>query len=377
MGSSKKHKEKDKDRDREKRRDRERKHRERDSNKDRDKDSDKERRRTDDRAKEKRSHPAAEDGESVEKKRAKREEYDDLYEYAVEESTRDDHSNDNDMSRNHQEGGEISLSIEETNKLRIKLGLKPLEIPDSSADTEGKTTSSKEDVHVPATNISDQKETENFKRKLEEMREKRRINKKLGKVKSLGAADSDDDDSAASWVAKSRKKENEKSLAEKRAKLLAEMDEEFGISDLVEEEVGSLTRPTRQAYSSRDLRGLKVAHSQEHFTEGSSVIMTLKDASVRDDDVEETLINVNIVDKELRFCSHFLFFPQGNKNVELRKKKPDYRPYDEPEMDEYGMVKARGVLDKYDEEIEGEQEQSFVLGSEGTYDTSKEDEVKK
>ena len=36
------------------------------------------------------------------------------------------------------------------------------------------------------------------------------------KVKSLGAADSDDDDSAASWVAKSRKKENEKSLAEKR-----------------------------------------------------------------------------------------------------------------------------------------------------------------
>ena len=36
------------------------------------------------------------------------------------------------------------------------------------------------------------------------------------KVKSLGAVDSDDDDSAASWVAKSRKKENEKSLAEKR-----------------------------------------------------------------------------------------------------------------------------------------------------------------
>ena len=92
MGSSKKHKEKDKDRDREKRRDRERKHRERDSNKDRDKDSDKERRRREDRGKEKRSHPA-EDDERVERKKAKREEYDDLYEYAVEESTRDDHSN--------------------------------------------------------------------------------------------------------------------------------------------------------------------------------------------------------------------------------------------------------------------------------------------
>ena len=31
-----------------------------------------------------------------------------------------------------------------------------------------------------------------------------------------------------------------------QAKLRAEMDEEFGISDLVEEEFGSLTRPTRQ-----------------------------------------------------------------------------------------------------------------------------------
>ena len=97
MGSSKKHKEKDKDRDREKRRDRDRKHRERDSNKDRDKDSDKERRRRQSKgkgrqSKDKRSHPA-EDDEIVEKKKVKREEYDDLYEYAVEESTRDDHSN--------------------------------------------------------------------------------------------------------------------------------------------------------------------------------------------------------------------------------------------------------------------------------------------
>ena len=43
--------------------------------------------------------------------------------------------------------------------------------------------------------------------------------------------------------------------------------------------------------------------------------------------------------REIDFWTHFLFFPQGNKNVELRKKKPDYRPYDEPEVDEYGMVR--------------------------------------
>lgn len=41
------------------------------------------------------------------------------------------------------------------------------------------------------------------------------------KVKSLGAGDSDgDDDSAMSWVNKSRKTEREKALAEKRVSLL-------------------------------------------------------------------------------------------------------------------------------------------------------------
>lgn len=39
-------------------------------------------------------------------------------------------------------------------------------------------------------------------------------------MKSLGAADSDDDDTAMSWVLKSRKKEKEKSLAEKRVSLV-------------------------------------------------------------------------------------------------------------------------------------------------------------
>ena len=40
--------------------------------------------------------------------------------------------------------------------------------------------------------------------------------------------------SALAWVQKSRKKEEEKKLAEKQAKMFEEMDDEFGISDLVE-----------------------------------------------------------------------------------------------------------------------------------------------
>ena len=37
----------------------------------------------------------------------------------------------------------------------------------------------------------------------------------------------------------------------------------------------------------------------------------------------------------------------------------------------YCKVKARGVLDKYDEEIEGEQKQSFVLGKHALQDVNR------
>jgi len=51
------------------------------------------------------------------------------------------------------------------------------------------------------------------------------------------------------------------------------MDEEFGLTGLVEKEFKS-KEPT---YSSKDLRGLKVQHDQSRFTEGTTTILTLED----------------------------------------------------------------------------------------------------
>lgn len=45
------------------------------------------------------------------------------------------------------------------------------------------------------------------------------------------------------------------------------------------------------------------------------------------DEEEDVLENVNILDLE-----------KSVKNVENKKKKPDYRPYEEPEFDEFGIV---------------------------------------
>lgn len=256
----------------------------------------------------------------------------------------------------------LSLSIEETNKLRAKLGLKPLDAPGTSEESVKKED---DDVHAPPLNLGDLKRTEELKEKVKQMKEKRRLGTKLGKVKTLATADDggDDDGSALAWVMKSRRLEHDKIQAEQRAKLLEEMDSEFGIGNLVDEEFGG---SKKKKYGSKDLRGLRVEHSQESFVEGKTVILTLKDKRILDDDADDTLVNVNMIDDE-----------HAAKNKENRKRKPDYQPYDEPEFDEFGMLKQREILDKYDEEIEGPKKETFQLGGGGKYNAEHERFMKK
>ncbi|XP_057245375.1 U4/U6.U5 tri-snRNP-associated protein 1, partial [Malurus melanocephalus] len=93
------------------------------------------------------------------------------------------------------------------------------------------------------------------------------------KVKTLGEEEPWLDDAAA-WIERSRALQREKELAEKRAKLLEEMDQEFGVSSLVEEE---FQRRRRERYSARDLQGLTVEHDPNSIPEGQTLVLTLKD----------------------------------------------------------------------------------------------------
>lgn len=83
------------------------------------------------------------------------------------------------------EGGKSheSLSIEETNKLRIKLGLKPLQV-DDGASAEGGGAAKKEDefVHKPAEDLWNKKKQDEIRQKLLIAKEKRLQQKKLSKV---------------------------------------------------------------------------------------------------------------------------------------------------------------------------------------------------
>ncbi|KAI8788508.1 U4/U6.U5 tri-snRNP-associated protein 1 isoform X2, partial [Biomphalaria glabrata] len=259
---------------------------------------------------------------------------------------REEHDN------NQASGDGSSLSIEETNRLRAKLGLKPLEVSDSKGEDKSKKS---DGVHVPAVNLGQLRKTESLREKMVNKKTQREMEKKLRTVKGLGDSDSEDEDASA-WVLKSRKLQQEKEMAEKRAKMLEEMDEDFGIGSLVEQEFKKDKRYTQQ-----DLRGLKVEHSLEKFEEGRNVVLTLKDKGVLDEEEGDVLVNVNIQDDE-----------RAEKNIENKKSKPDYKPYDEPEYDEYGMLKPSNLLSKYDEEIEGAKKESFVLGSGGSYDAAHE-----
>ncbi|KAM4583936.1 U4/U6.U5 tri-snRNP-associated protein 1 [Odontesthes bonariensis] len=344
MGSSKKHKEKSRDKDAEERRREHKKHRHKDRDgSDRDGTRDKDKRKRS-RSREKSRRESRGKGErSSGEPRVKKEKVDLGYEGSSTEIQPQSAS------------GDASLSIEETNKLRAKLGLKPLELNENK-----KELGTKEEPIVAETInpvlIKQQKE---MKEKLAAMKEKRLLNQKLGKVKTL--ADNDWLDDTATWVEKSRKLAKEKEMAEKRAKLLEEMDQEFGVSSLVEEE---FAQTKKSAYTCRDLKGLKVQHQVESFNEGQTVILTLQDKGVLEEE-EDVLVNVGLVDKE-----------KAEKNVELKKKKPDYKPYEEEEsVDDMVTFKARSVLSKYDEEIEGEKKKSFRLSTGGFAGGEREKEL--
>uniref|UniRef100_A0A2K6N0F2 Spliceosome associated factor 1, recruiter of U4/U6.U5 tri-snRNP n=2 Tax=Rhinopithecus TaxID=542827 RepID=A0A2K6N0F2_RHIBE len=245
---------------------------------------------------------------------------------------------------------------EEAGKLRAKLGLKPLEV--NAIKKEAGTK--EEPVTADVINPMALRQREELREKLAAAKEKRLLNQKLGKIKTLGEDDPWLDDTAA-WIERSRQLQKEKDLAEKRAKLLEEMDQEFGVSTLVEEEFG---QRRQDLYSARDLQGLTVEHAIDSFREGETMILTLKDKGVLQEE-EDVLVNVNLVDKE-----------RAEKNVELRKKKPDYLPYAEDEsVDDLAQQKPRSILSKYDEELEGERPHSFHLEQGGMADGLREREL--
>ncbi|XP_076266874.1 U4/U6.U5 tri-snRNP-associated protein 1 isoform X2 [Rhynchophorus ferrugineus] len=246
--------------------------------------------------------------------------------------------------------GAESLSIDETNKLRAKLGLKPLEVNTSDVGKKGdgkKKDDLGEFYHKPAENLFEKAEREKIRAKLSEHKEKRLLHNKLSKVRGLGEESDSEDDDVSNWVDKNRKLATAKKEAEKRAKMLEELDAQFGIGEVIEQEQ---REKRKQQYSARDLKGLMVEHDVDSLAEEKVVILTLKDQAVLDTE-DDVLVNVNMIDNE-----------KYKKNVDNKKRKIHYNPYEDQEFDEFGNPKEKSLLSKYDEEISGAKKDGFRIG---------------
>ncbi|ORX60071.1 SART-1 protein [Piromyces finnis] len=225
---------------------------------------------------------------------------------------------------------EISLSIEETNKLRISLGLKPL-----SVDNEPKKQSAEENFEKYNNELKKNEETKKIQEKIQKSRVKRELKKKLT-GKGLGELDDEENDDALSWI--KRQKKRQKEIAEMKRKELEAMDNE-----VLEE------------YKSENLKGLKVGHNISEIETGEEEILVLKDAVITEDDnVEDELTSIRLTEKE-----------KLQKNLELKKKKTIYGGVYDDEEALYGKKK---ILSQYDEDDESK---GFILNGNGeVFDTS-------
>ncbi|RKP23221.1 SART-1 protein [Syncephalis pseudoplumigaleata] len=245
-------------------------------------------------------------------------------------------------SGNSSAAGEISLSLEETNKLRISLGLKPLEAGPSDA-----TAAAERNYKEQREKEKQAAEAKTIREKIEKMQNRAKLTKKL-EGKGLGEADAATgaENSAMEWVRRNRQAERarakERALAAKRAKQLEEQDS-----------IASQSATTD--YSSEQLKGLKVAHDLSEFQEGEEQVLVLKDATIMDNEEEgDQLESLQLAEKS-----------KLERNLENKKKRPIYTGYDDEEFSTT-IGKRPAILSHYDEVIDGTKTKSFVLGSDTT-----------
>ncbi|PWW79126.1 SART-1 protein [Tuber magnatum] len=240
---------------------------------------------------------------------------------------------------------EESLSIEETNKIRLSLGLKPLKV-----DTESPATSSKPADTAPDNSVDAQERraVDNWKKhqddidkenarkaRIEGIKKARDAEKRFAKLegKGLGEADENEEDTTT-WVRKMKKRQ--KKLAEKMAR---EMEEEL-----------QRAAAERKEYTAEDLTGVRVGHDLGEL-DGEGAVLTLKDTTIEENEEEgDELISTDIAERE-----------RLKERLDLKKKKPTYNAYEDE--DENG---EKRILAQYDEEIDGKKKKRFVLDGTGS-----------
>ncbi|SGY45062.1 BQ5605_C001g00240 [Microbotryum silenes-dioicae] len=236
-----------------------------------------------------------------------------------------------------------SISLEETNKIRVSLGLKPISDAPSKAATADKLAA--DNFASAQSALAQQRDAKAQQDRIDKARNTRERAKRLvgiglGEVEpKIEGESSSSSGGAKDWV----------KLQKKRAKELAAKREK----DLLEEEKRAMEESKRNRYGEEDLKGLKVAHGMDDLEEGDEAVLTLVDRGVLEDDDDE-LQNVNMAEN--------LKTAEALKLKKKGKQAGQYTGYDDDEFNENAASgpSTKSVLAKYDDE---EQEEGFRLGS--------------
>ncbi|KAI6089000.1 SART-1 protein [Hypoxylon rubiginosum] len=236
-----------------------------------------------------------------------------------------------------------AAAIEEANRLRVSLGMKPLPVPGASgpqfkekAPEPGEEAASTLETREAAAydNYKKHQDAEAAKRKREEktaaIKKARDAAKRYENLEGQGLGDGNDDVDTKSWLVSQKKRQKQ---IEKARKLEAELA-------AAEAEAAAAIQ-----YTSKDLAGVKVGHEIGSFEDGEEQILTLKDSNiVADDEDGDELENINLREHE-----------KLNQKLDLKKKKPVYDPLAGDENGEHSL------LAQYDEEIGGKRSKKFTL----------------
>ena len=170
--------------------------------------------------------------------------------------------------------GESELSIEETNKLRLSLGLKPLRVDSEPAAP----IANGEPVYEDTVEGHERRAVDNWKahtaglekeaarkRRLDDIKKAREAAQRFRKLEGTGLADEEEEEDTASWVRKMKKRQKKKA-----DEIAREMEEEL-----------ERAAAERRDYTAAELKGLKVSHDLARLGEmGGETILTLKDSTI-------------------------------------------------------------------------------------------------
>ena len=234
-----------------------------------------------------------------------------------------------------------NISIEQTNKVRRALVLKPLPVPGETTSAEigsdqedlGRTLEERQALAEDNWQQKQKEAAAEAKRKAKnrQIQRARELAQRDSIIEGRGLGDVEDgevDLDTKAWLAgaKKRRKKLEK---ERAAKLARELEERDNLAE----------------YTAGDLEGLKVAHKLDEVAGDNEQVLTLKDATIDEYEEEgDELENVDLKESE-----------RLAEKLELKKRKAIYNPMDD------AFDGDSGLLQQYDETISGKKRKYFTL----------------